>query len=83
MKRFLFSAVLSAALLNGVTTYGRNISNEDFTATAESTVNGVVSIKSYATPRIAQQRGNQFFNDPFFEFYDPRCYQGNSGREIL
>ena len=69
MKRFLFSAVLSAALLNGVTTYGRNISNEDFTATAESTVNGVVSIKSYATPRIAQQRGNQFFNDPFFEFF--------------
>ena len=41
---------------------------EDFTRTAESTVNGVVSVKSFATPQIRQQYNN-FFNDPFFEFF--------------
>lgn len=43
----------------------------DFTVAAENTINGVVSIKSYATPRGYSRGGNQggFFNDPFFEYF--------------
>lgn len=44
----------------------------DFTAAAESTIGGVVSIKSYATPRGYRQGGNQgggMFGDPFFEYF--------------
>ncbi len=42
----------------------------DFTAAAESTINGVVSIKSYATPRGYSQGGDGgFFSDPFFEYF--------------
>lgn len=46
-------------------------SHDDFTSAAESTINGVVSIKSYATPRGYGQSGNGggFFNDPFFEYF--------------
>ncbi len=42
----------------------------DFTNAAESTINGVVSIKSYATPsgRYSSQ-GSDFFSDPFFEYF--------------
>ena len=36
----------------------------DFTQAAESTINGVVSIKSFATPRASQG-----FSDPFFDFF--------------
>lgn len=39
----------------------------DFTKAAESTINGVVSIKSYASPKM--QGGMQGFSDPFFEFF--------------
>lgn len=39
----------------------------DFTSAAESTVNGVVSIKSYATPR--GRSGMQGGYDPFYEFF--------------
>jgi Do/DeqQ family serine protease len=48
------------------------ISQEDFTNAAEQTVNGVVSVKSYATPKqqSVQTFGNSdFFNDPFFEYF--------------
>ena len=38
----------------------------DFTKAAESTINCVVSIKSFATPRQNRMSG---FNDPFFEFF--------------
>lgn len=46
----------------------------DFTAAAESTINGVVSIKSYATQRsynYGSNRGGGFdpFSDPFFDFF--------------
>lgn len=41
----------------------------DFTHAAESTINGVVSIKSYATPQAARYGGQQMFSDPFFEFF--------------
>lgn len=51
---------------------GRLISQDDFTRAAEETVNGVVSVKSYATPRSRQAYGNQggqYFNDPLFDFF--------------
>ncbi|MCM1020880.1 MAG: Do family serine endopeptidase [Muribaculum sp.] len=41
----------------------------DFTHAAESTINGVVSIKSYATPRGYNMGGQSQFNDPLFEFF--------------
>lgn len=43
----------------------------DFTQAAESTINGVVSIKSYVAPRRQSYggRNQRFFNDPFFEFF--------------
>lgn len=39
---------------------------EAFINAAESTINGVVSVKSFATPR---QAANQYMSDPFFEFF--------------
>ena len=55
------------------------VTNTDFTRAAESTISGVVSIKSYATVR--QQRGysggEEFFNDPFFDFFFGNPYGGN------
>jgi Do/DeqQ family serine protease len=45
------------------------ISQDDFTSAAESTVNGVVSVKSYATPRTYGSQGNNMFSDPFFDFF--------------
>lgn len=49
---------------------------EDFTHAAEQTVNGVVSVKSYASPRQRQQQSIPF-DDPIFEFFFgvPRQYQ--------
>lgn len=50
---------------------GRVIYQDDFTNAAEQTVNGVVSVKSFATPQAAMQRqGNaDMFSDPLFEFF--------------
>ena len=45
----------------------------DFTRAAESTINSVVSIKSYATPRQQQYFGGDEFFDPFEFFFG----QGN------
>ncbi len=42
---------------------------EDFTYAAENTINGVVSIKSYATQRAQRYNGFESFADPFFEFF--------------
>lgn len=49
----------------------RVIYQDDFTNAAEQTVNGVVSVKSFATPQAAMQRqGNaDMFSDPLFEFF--------------
>lgn len=52
----------------------------DFTQAAESTINGVVSIKSYATPQgySGGNGGGGFFSDPFFEYFfgSPQNGQG-------
>ena len=48
------------------------ITQDDFINAAESTVNGVVSVKSFATPRSRQQQYNGYddmFEDPFFQFF--------------
>lgn len=65
---------------SGILQPGRIINQDDFTAAAEATVNGVVSVKSYATPsqRYSRNGGyDDFFNDPFFEFFfgQPRRQQ--------
>ena len=39
----------------------------DFTKAAENTINCVVSIKSFATPKMNQR--SDFFNAKFFEFF--------------
>ncbi|MDE6437489.1 MAG: Do family serine endopeptidase [Muribaculaceae bacterium] len=48
---------------------GRYISQDDFTRTAEHTVNGVVSVKSFATPHMQQAQADPYASDPFFEFF--------------
>lgn len=62
--------------------------NTDFTRAAESTVGGVVSIKSYAdASRRRNSRGNApqgYFDDPFFEFFfggTPRRQQQQQQQE--
>ena len=49
---------------------GRVIYQDDFTNAAEQTVNGVVSVKSYATPRQSRMSSADcYFNDPLLEFF--------------
>ena len=57
---------------------GRYGNAVDFTKAAESTINSVVSIKSYATPRQQQFYGNDF--DPFEFFFGPG-YRGQGGSQ--
>ncbi|MDE6248271.1 MAG: trypsin-like peptidase domain-containing protein, partial [Paramuribaculum sp.] len=47
-------------------------SDTDFTIAAEKAVGGVVSIKSFVSQRsggYSQRGGNDFFSDPFFDFF--------------
>lgn len=64
---------LAACAQQPATVPGRVISQEDFINAAESTVNGVVSVKSFVTPRQQQYRGNggfdPFFDDPMFQYF--------------
>ena len=51
----------------------------DFTQAAESTVNGVVSVKNYSTPTVQY---NQRMNDPILEyFFGPQFRGGNGGNQ--
>lgn len=60
-----------------IRTVGRVPSVEtDFTAAAEKTINAVVSVKTYATPK--QQQSNGYFVDPFEFFFGPN--NGGSSR---
>lgn len=55
----------------------RSVTNTDFTKAAESTINGVVSIKSFAAPRQSRRGyGGSPFDDPFFEFFFGGSPQG-------
>jgi Do/DeqQ family serine protease len=60
---------ITSQTASAATTTQHVISQDDFTNAAESTVNGVVSVKSYATPRTRTMQGNNMFNDPFFDFF--------------
>lgn len=70
MNKKVLSLILVATTSISAFAAGDNggYTREDFTRTAESTVNGVVSIKSYATPQLRQSY-DDFFSDPFFEFF--------------
>ncbi len=72
-KHILALTVLAISTLTAcaqTSTNDRLISQDDFINAAESTVNGVVSVKSYATPRASIQRGGfDPFNDPFFQYF--------------
>ncbi len=60
----------------------------DFTNAAESTINGVVSIKSFATAQPRQSYGASPFSDPLFDFFfgsprqqQPRNRQGHGNSQ--
>lgn len=66
---FAASAQTSDAQL--FTVAQRQVQNNDFTAAAESTINGVVCIKSFATVRQQQYPGFlDPYDDPFGGFFD-------------
>lgn len=78
MKNNFITTITAAAMLTATAfpaaavsaAAPRVISQDDFTGTAASTVNGVVSVKSYATPQLRRQQADPFgFNDPFFDFF--------------
>ncbi len=63
-----------------VQTSGRAVDlSRDFTDVAESTINCVVSIKSYATPQQSMYGGD--FIDPFEWFFGPGFGQGQRQRQ--
>ena len=78
MKSTIIFTISVAMLLAGNSmtaseTSGRIIYQDDFTRTAEQTVNGVVSVKSFATPRNiygGMQGGQYYYEDPS-DFFDP------------
>lgn len=55
--------------------------NTDFTVVAENTINTVVSITSYATPRQQQYWGGDDFFDPFDFFFGPGNGQRRQQRQ--
>lgn len=59
----------SGQVSNLFTVSKRTTTPTDFTYAAENTVNGVVSIKSFATPRSSYRAGSDAFSDPFFDFF--------------
>lgn len=63
------STAVAAVALTPTQEKGRVIDQDAFTSAAESTVNGVVSVKSYATQRSTYGGYNELFNDPFFDFF--------------
>ncbi len=80
-KSSLIPALISgAAFITSTPAHaaGVPISQEDFIKAAESTVNGVVSVKSYATPQPQQSygQGGDIFDDPFFQFFFGNPSQG-------
>lgn len=59
---------LAISLVSGRSVAVAPTQQEAFISAAESTVGGVVSVKSYATPRMSY--GNQeMYIDPFFEYF--------------
>ncbi len=77
MKSIFLPALIMGVAFSSTAQNPRVISQDDFTRTAESTVNGVVSIKSFGTPRSSRSMsGADFFGDPFFEYFFGSPRQG-------
>lgn len=74
-KKIALFAGASALILAGAalsSSHSASLAPNDqkaFINAAESTINGVVSVKSFATPRASYNQGGDYFNDPFFEFF--------------
>lgn len=68
LKTFTLSLALGIAFSGCAQQPAAASAYPDFTQAAESTINGVVSIKSYATPRV-QQYAPQGGYDPFLDFF--------------
>ena len=62
-----------------VTVTGTPVTAVDFTSAAESTVNGVVSIKSFNS--VTPQQQSPVINDPFFEFFFGPQYRRQQPQE--
>lgn len=69
LKTFALAAAISAVSFGCTAQPPVAGGYPDFTKAAESTINGVVSIKSYATPRQTQTYQSQGGYDPFFDFF--------------
>ncbi len=82
MKRIILSAATAALFMASCTAQDntRMISQDDFVRTAEQTVNGVVSVKSHATPQVRQQGYDNYSNDPLLEFFFGQPRQRQSPR---
>ena len=65
---------------NLFTVSNRTVTPTDFTYAAEQTINGVVSIKSFATPRSSRY-SNDAFSDPFFDFFFGNPYRRRQQQE--
>lgn len=72
------SCDLSAQYPTATSVAHYSVPNVDFTEAAESTINGVVSIKSFASVRQSRSYGG--FNDPFFDFFFGSPYGNNQGQ---
>lgn len=70
MKKILLLIFVAASAMSA--SAQRLISQDDFIRAAEETVNGVVSVKSYGTPRQSRQSYDGYdgySGDPFFEYF--------------
>lgn len=64
---YMKSHIITSAIALGMTIGASAFDNVDFTKAAEATVNGVVSVKSFAT--VQNRFGMDAFSDPFFEYF--------------
>ena len=75
LRTIISATAIAAMAVAGTSTASaetsRALVTTDFTKAAESTINGVVSIKSFATPNRYNSMGGggDFFSDPFFDFF--------------
>ncbi len=71
MNKFIITSAVSAMIFASCTAQdnSRMISQDDFIKASEQTVNGVVSVKSYATPQVRQQNYGNQYSDPLLEFF--------------
>lgn len=62
------ATLMGISLISGRSVSAAPANQEDFISAAESTINGVVSVKSYATPQSGYG-GQDMYVDPFFEYF--------------